>query len=233
MENQNTSVLNKTISVLFAISLVFMIISFSICLPIYFRPFYYMQIEPLGIEASTGYTKAEIKDAFNELMDFLTLDGEFGVGVFSYSESGKSHFYDCKMLFGLNTKAFIASLAFCSAILVIYKIMKKRLWRPFGLSISFFAAIGTLLTFVLTGLLVALDFQRAFKIFHRIVFPGKTNWTFYVDEDPIILALPLNYFISCAALILVSILSICTAIIITSLVKRKRYRKSTTYNASF
>lgn len=226
MEDQNASVLNKTVSVLFAISLVFLIISFSICLPIYVRPFYYIQIEPLNIEEETGHTKEELKDAYNELMDYLTGDEEFGVGVFKYSESGKSHFYDCKLLFSLNTKAFAVSLSFCALVLLIYKIMKKRLWHPFGLNISFFAAVGTLLAFVVTGILVALDFESAFQIFHRIFFPGKTNWTFKVKEDPIILALPIGFFASCAVLILVSILSICITLIITALVKRRRSRNS-------
>lgn len=232
MEDQNTSVLNKAVSILFAISLVFLIISFSISLPIYFRPLYYMHIDPLDIEASTGHTKAELKDAFNELMDYLTLGKEFSIGVFEYSENGKSHFQDCKFLFALNTTALIISFAVCALISIVYKIKKARLWRPFGLSISFFAAVGTLLAFAVTGIIVALDFKRAFKLFHRIVFPGKTNWTFYPVDDPIILALPLNFFISCAILILVSILSICITLIIIALIKRRRKLSSIEYNPS-
>ena len=235
MEDKKASTLNKAVSILFAISLVFLIISFSISLPIYFRSFYYIHIEALDIEASTGHTKAELKEAFNELMDYLTLGKEFGVGVFEYSERGKSHFHDCKVLFALNTATFILSFVICATIIAIYKIKKKKTWHPFDLNISFFAAVGTLLAFAITGVIVSIDFTRAFKFFHRIVFPGKTNWTFIIENDPIILALPLNFFINCAILILASIISICASIIAVSLIKRKRDRKYKlrTYTSSF
>ena len=224
MKKEKTSALDKIVSVLFAISLVILIITFSIGLPIYFRPFYYMQIDPLGIEASCGHTKAEIKDAFDELMDYLTLGREFGVGTFSYSESGKSHFYDCKVLFNLNTYALAISLLICTVILLIYKFKGKRLWQPFGLHVSFYAAAGTLIAFAVTAFLISLDFMRAFKIFHRIFFPGKSNWYFDVDTDPIILALPNKFFMRCAILIISSIILICISIIIASLVAKKRRR---------
>ena len=108
---QNNKLLNRFLTVILSVFLVILVITFSIGLPIYFRPFYYMQIENLGIPEKTGHTVSEIKDAYNEVLDFLVLPNrEFGTGVFKWSESGKSHFEDCKRLFDLNLTIFIISL---------------------------------------------------------------------------------------------------------------------------
>ena len=63
------------------------------------------------------------------------------------------------------------------------------------------------------GGLAALDFDRAFVIFHRVFFPGKENWIFDWQTDPIILFLPQDFFRNCAILILLLLLVWCGALI--------------------
>ena len=106
---------NKILSGLLAFFIAILIITFSIGLPIYFRPFYYAQIDILDIEAYSGADYETIKEAYDELLDYLTVPGkEFSTGDFKYSENGKSHFVDCKVLFDLNAYAFLISLVFGS-----------------------------------------------------------------------------------------------------------------------
>ena len=217
-----TPFFSKLVSIIFALSLGFAIITFSIGIPIYFRPFYYMQIDSLGVENATGHTKTEIKEAYNELLDYLTLGEEFGMGVFEYSESGKSHFEDCKALFNLNTTVFIISFSAIIITSAICKFKKMKLWRPWGLHMSFFAAASILSVFSVTGMLIALNFKKAFNIFHRIFFFGKSNWFFNTETDPIVLALPNEFFMNSAIIIFGSIISISLVIIVISLVKRTK-----------
>ena len=54
---------SKTLSILFSIALFFFILTFSIGLPIYVRPFYYAHIEPMNLEAKSGFTREEIIEA--------------------------------------------------------------------------------------------------------------------------------------------------------------------------
>ncbi|MBQ7327319.1 MAG: DUF1461 domain-containing protein, partial [Clostridia bacterium] len=61
-----------------------------------------------------------------------------------------------------------------------------------------------------------------FRIFHTIFFPGKDNWLFSWYEDEIIRILPQNFFMNCAILIFVSIVLLCLACIILSLIPRWR-----------
>ena len=62
-------VLNHSLTILFIISLFFLIITFSIGLPIYFRPFYYLQIKTLNMEELTGYSYETIKETNEKLIE--------------------------------------------------------------------------------------------------------------------------------------------------------------------
>ena len=70
-----------------------------------------------------------------------------------------------------------------------------------------------LASFLIVGGLAALDFDRAFVIFHSVFFPGKDNWIFDWQTDPIILFLPQDFFRNCAVLILALLLAWCAALI--------------------
>ena len=199
-----------------------LIITFSIGLPIYVRPFYYYQVDALNITAYSGADRNTIIEAYDELLDYLTIPGkEFSTGDFEYSEEGKSHFVDCKALFDLNLYAFIISLVGVITLLALAFSGVFRLWHPFGMNIGFSSGAFTLGGFLVIGGLAALDFNTAFTIFHKLFFPGKTNWYFDWYEDQIIRILPKDFFMNCAILILVSIITLCLVSILQGLLTRK------------
>ena len=213
---------DKMFRALFIISLAVLILTFSIGLPIYFRPFYYLQIEGLGIPEDTGMSKEEIKEGYDEVLDYLTLPGkEFGTGKFSYSEDGKAHFADCKRLFNLNAIGFTVSLIVVILLSVLHRLGKIKLKERGKLPPSFFSGVGLVSVFALLGGIVSLDFDRAFEVFHAIFFPGKDNWLFNPFEDGIILAMPERFFMRCALLIASSIILISVFLIVRG-VKSKR-----------
>lgn len=210
---------DKILTGLLGFFIAILIISFSIALPIYFRPFYYMQIESLNIEAYSGADYDTIKEAYDELLDYLTVPGnEFSTGDFAYSENGKSHFEDCKVLFDLDGIAFIISLIGTVVMIVLNRLGVYKLWRPFGMNIAFSAGAYTLGGFAVIGGLAALDFDTAFTIFHTIFFPGKSNWLFDWNKDAIIRILPQDFFMNCAILILVSIITLCIGCILSGII---------------
>ncbi len=198
---------NKILTTLLAICIVIFVITFSIGLPIYFRPFYYMQIDSLNLEEETGYTKEQIKEGYDEILDFLTLPGkEYGTGVFASSSEGEGHFRDCKALFTLNLVLLIVSFIGSAVLIILNKLKKFTLCRPFGFNFLFTCGATTLAFFAMLGGLCAINFDKAFEIFHAIFFPGKDNWMFNPWEDEIILAMPQEFFMSCAILIASSII---------------------------
>ena len=149
---------NKVLTSLMCLFAALLVITGSIALPIYIRPFYYCQIDPLGITAATGYDKQTIIDAYDEVLDYLTLPNrEFGTGVFPHSVEGASHFADCKVLFDLNAAVLLVSLLGVVVLALLLRRGTFTLHHPRGLHpatvcggsiLLAFAAVGWLLTWV-------------------------------------------------------------------------------------
>ena len=213
---------NRIFTVLFSIFTVLLIITFSIALPIYVRPFYYAHIDAYNLDEVTGMSEEQIKKGYDEVLDYLILpDKEFSTGDFTYSEEGKSHFEDCKVLFDLNINVLIISVL---AVVLLYILKRKKVFtfsRPFGYHISLINGILPILLFATIGGLAALDFDKAFVIFHKIFFYGKENWIFNSYTDPIILALPQQFFLNCGILILSSIIILSISLVIFAVLSKK------------
>lgn len=190
----------RLLSVLCMASVFLFLLTASIGLPIYIRPFYYAHIDAYELEQRSGFTEPEIRQAYDEVLDYLTLPGkQFGTGVMACSHEAEHHFADCRVLFELNTVVLMGS----GAVLVLLLLMRRK-WGPYRLgkrSAAFWAAVLALAAPMIIGALAAIDFDRAFVIFHSIFFPGKTNWIFDWNADQIIRVLPQAFFRNCAILI--------------------------------
>ena len=200
-------------SVLCLISVFLFLLTAAIGLPIYIRPFYYAHIEAFDLARVSGYSEEEIREAYDEVLDYLTLPGkEFSTGVLPLSAEGKAHFEDCKVLFDLNASILAGS----GLVLAVLFFMRKK-WGPYRIgkhSAPFWAAVLSVTAPIMIGCLAALDFDRAFVIFHSIFFPGKTNWVFDWYADPIIRVLPQEFFMDCAILIGAGLITMAVGILL-------------------
>ena len=192
---------SRILSILFALALVLFLITAAISLPIYCRWFYYAHIEPMDLPERTGFTPAEIREAYDQVLDYLTAGKPFGTGVFPHSPEGAAHFADCKVLFDLNAYVLLLSGGVLLVLLALRKFRKTGPYRLGSRSAAFWAAIFAVALPLVLGGLAAINFDRAFVIFHRVFFPGKTNWVFSWQTDGIIAALPQDFFMHCAMLI--------------------------------
>ena len=219
-----TSIGRRVAAIWLAICLFFFILTASIGLPIYLRPFYYAHIDSMELAECSGFTEAEIREAYDEVLDYLTLPGKtFGTGVMAYSEGGAAHFADCKVLFDLNAGVLIAS----SVSLIGLFMLRKNLgpYRIGRRSAAFYSGICAVVLPLILGGLAALDFDRAFVIFHGIFFPGKDNWIFDYNADEIIRVLPQEFFMHCAILIAAGVLIQAAIILIWEFAGAKKHRK--------
>lgn len=220
---------NKICTVLFCIFLILFMLTFSIGLPIYCRFLYYIQIKTLNLESLTGWSYDVIKTAYDEVLDFCTLPWvtEFGAGQLKFSESGAAHFYDCKLLFNLNAGVLLASAEVLIFLLVLQKIKIIKLLSLKGHRPCFFAAIAAIALPLALGVIIAIDFQAAFTVFHAMFFPGKDNWLFNPHTDEIIRVMPEQFFMNCAIVIGVGLVTFSATLIITDLItKRNREHNS-------
>lgn len=204
---------SKPLSVVLSVLLALVVLTGSVAVPLLCRPFYYAHIGPMGLEG-WGLTEDEIKTAYNEMMDFcLGRREDFSAGVLRFSPSGADHFADVRGLFLLDLRVLACAAAVLAAVLAVCRVKNTRPYRFLGRGPGTWAAAGLGLTFLTVGGLAALDFDRAFVIFHSLFFPGKDNWIFDWREDPIILFLPQDFFRNCAILILALLLTWCAVLL--------------------
>ena len=211
----------KVLGIAQAVLIALVILTGAIALPILCRPFFYMHIKPMNLGAMVGLTEEGVKTAYNEMMDYCTgVSNTFSAGQLPFSQEGASHFADVQKLFVLDLRVLAVSGVLLLTLLLW---QRKKPVRLLGHTPGFWGAICLGVSFLVIGGLAALDFGRAFVIFHKLFFPGKDNWLFDSRKDPIINMLPAEFFRNCAVLILVSILLACGILIVYD-IKHKKTR---------
>ena len=213
---------SKPLSVILSVLIALVVLTGSVAVPLLCRSFYYAHIGPMGLE-DYGLPRGEIERAYNEMMDFcLGKREDFAAGALAFSQSGADHFADVRGLFLLNLRALKAAAALLLGAFVLCKVNHVRPHRFLDRGPGFWAAAGLGAAFLTVGGLAALNFDRAFVVFHSIFFPGKDNWMFDWQSDPIILFLPQDFFRNCAILILVLLLMWCVALLAADIWAKKR-----------
>lgn len=203
-----------------AVLIALVILSGAIAVPILFRPFYWWHIEPLILDRWIALTNIHIKEAYGQMMDYcIGLTDTFSVGILPFSESGAAHFADVRKLFVLDLRVLVIAGILLIGLCVLDRRKNIRLGKH---TPGFWSAVGLGTTFAIVGGLAALDFDRAFTVFHKLFFPGKDNWLFDPREDPVIGILPAEFFRNCAILILALILISCIGLVIYD---HKKFRK--------
>ena len=198
------------------------VLSGSIACVLLVRPFYYVQIGPLGLCAASGLTEDRIRQVYGEIMDYcLGLRPDFSAGGLPFSAEGASHFADVRVLFILNLAFLALSVAVLSSLQAACLRQKTKLPRLAGRTPGFWAACALGGVILIAAALAATDFDRAFTIFHSVFFPGKENWLFDPATDPVILLLPEEFFRNCAIAIAASLLGLCLVLVLTGRKQKK------------
>lgn len=154
---------------------------------------YDIDLEALDIPETSGYSKDVCLENYDYVMKYLAPfnDEEFNLPSMAYSEVGTVHFADCRVLF--NAVYLIGGICFVILLLTIIYIKKDKL-------IYKLSGIMTLGLPLSVGLAMAVNFNWAFTIFHKILFNDQ-NWIFDYRYDPIISILPAEFFMHCGLFI--------------------------------
>lgn len=176
------------------ISLFLTIITLVITVTINFFPLYFFDIGYLKILDWVDVTKGELVTNYHILLRYLNLPWitKLVLPDFPVSESGAFHFYEVKKLFMLNYGVLLVT-ALPSFFYLKNLVKEKRLWklvRPFQIAASIPVFLGV-------AMLVAFD--RFFVLFHQLFF-NNNDWLFDPATDPIIMALPEEFFMHCFVL---------------------------------
>ena len=187
----------KKNDIFLAIMLMIFIISFAVVFTVFFKPLYYFDINHLNIDQISGLDAETIKENYRILINYQSIfyQGTLNLPDFVMSDSGRIHFEEVKRIFeAIQVMMVISGLI--SIPMTIKKIKEKeyRFLRLTGLI--------TIIVPTVLGFLAALDFERAFVLFHQIVFRND-YWIFDYRTDPVITILPETFFMHCFMLIVV------------------------------
>lgn len=207
----------------YALSFIVLVVTFSIAIPILWRDFYFFHIDLLNITEATGYSKQDLIMSFNELMDSLVFYKPFSEGVFDYSISGMNHFLDCRILFTLDLVALPISFIIFLVYIILIKLNFIKVYRIKGMSILFYASFVPIVVLGALAIFALIDVNSAYAFFHAVLFPGKDNWVFNPYTDPIINALPEQFFLDCGILIFGVMLLILFAVIIFNIIRKVKH----------
>ncbi len=198
------------IDVVTAVILFLFIFSFSVTFTLNFRPLYYMDIKLLDIEARSGIAEDEIRENYDALIAYNSMftEEELVFPTLAMSETGKIHFEEVKVIFVLFQKmAFVTGVLGLAAVLWQRRCDRRReaeADRRKGRWLKYTGVLTILLPVILAAAM-AINWDKAFVIFHKIAFDND-YWIFDAATDPVITILPDTFFFHCAAMIVAMVL---------------------------
>ena len=173
----------------------------SVTITLNFRPLYYLDMKLLHISDASGYAHDVIRKNYDVLIDYNNIwyTGSLNFPDFAMSESGRIHFEEVKKVFGVFEYGAFVLLPISIILIVLAK--KKHIGSVFWAAGIFSIGIPAAL-----GVLIAANWEWVFVTFHKMVFQND-YWLFDPYTDPIILVLPDEFFMHCAALILLFVVA--------------------------
>lgn len=164
------------------------ILSLSIAVTINFRPLYAVIIDYLQITDIVDLSKEQILLNYRILLDYLNTPwvNSLNMPNFPSSASGLFHFFEVKKLFMLVYLILIISGV---GTVWFFQLLnrKRQSWRLLP-----YFRWGMLIPLVVLLALVV-RFDTLFLLFHQVFF-NNDAWLFNPATDPIILALPAEFF---------------------------------------
>lgn len=191
-------------------------LALGLALAINLRPLYTLSIGRYDIEAESGLSPVVIKENYNALIDYCSpfFTDELSFPSLRSSESGLSHFAECKNIFNGIYLAGVIALV----ITVIAFIIKRHCgeYKHFRACAIITAALP-----IVIGTFALINFDALFLIFHKLTF-SNNDWLFDPETDPIINLLPEAYFMDCALVIVgVMLIGAAVSLVIYFVMKKK------------
>lgn len=176
---------SKPLSLLSSLLTALAVLSGSIAAPLLCRPFYYAHIGPMGLAEYVGLTPEQIRQAFDQVMDFcLGLRPDFAAGVLPWSQSGADHFADVRRLFLLDLWVLGLSLAGLLCLLIYSRFKRVRPYCFRGAAPAFGPPQGWPSSFWWWGGLAALDFDPGLCPLPRPLLPRQDQLAVRLSGGP-------------------------------------------------
>ena len=193
--------------IVLAVMIALLCICAAVVLTLNCETLYYLDMELLQIEEMSGFSEEVIRENYGRLIRYNLLWNREPLNLtLRMSEYGRIHFIEVKRIF--DAIQVMLGLSAAGILGLGYSEMKKK---NYGFLIK--GGILSIVLPIITAGGIALNWERAFVIFHEIFFQND-YWIFDEYTDPIIKMLPDTYFMHCAVMIIVLILVFSTGCIL-------------------
>jgi len=200
---RNNKIISKLINTILGLCVALFSIGLSVMLVLNLTPVYRITIEKFNLVNGTGISAEDLMINYKGVINYLRnpFIEELKFKDFAMSSSGKIHFEEVKDIFmNLYIIMFISIL-----VLIVFKLIKKISEHIKLVKILNYSSNIILLLFGFVAAMIAIDFSKAFVIFHNIFFKNS-YWIFDPKTDPIINALPEGLFMIYALIIIIFLL---------------------------
>jgi integral membrane protein (TIGR01906 family) len=188
--------MSKVTNSVFCVFLSLFIIGVSILLTVSFKELYYFDINHLDIAINNNLSVNEVKQNYDYMIDYNLgkISGNFNLPTIKSSLEGKIHFQEVKDIVQNVLKVLLVS--FVISLVGIYISIKNK-------NINFLNTTSNLVLILPIVVLIpiAINFDKAFILFHEIMFDND-YWIFDPEKDPIINLLPQEFFFHASLMII-------------------------------
>lgn len=185
------------IDVFYAIS----IISIAVLCVLNTTLVYRYTIYKYELDNYTGLSTEILMDNYKRVINYIQnpFNKELVLNKLSMSNFGKIHFFEVKQIF---LCLYIISIIFV-VIIILKLLFNKKGYSNKKLIVSFNNSVNIIaLIFISIFIMIVVDFSKTFYFFHKIFFRNN-YWIFDPVTDPIIKALPEEFFMIELILILI------------------------------
>lgn len=173
----------------------FSLIGLGLLFVLLFRPLYVFDLRTLHLSEITGYSETEILENYNYLIRTCLpfFSGTFQLPTLPSSSSAVQHFREVRQIFYVIYA--ISGIALLALIPILHHKKKNQDFHYLKIS-----GILVLAVPVALGIFSVISFHTVFIMMHQILFQNDF-WLFDPATDPIIDFLPEEYFLHCAILL--------------------------------
>ena len=192
--------------IFFGISAALFVVGAAVTVALNCRFMYGIAIDHFHLVARSGLTKDVLMENYRILIAYNNLFGPDTLNMpdFPTSETGAIHFAEVRTIFRffeLCVPSF--GVFFAAAGLNLRNAKEKGGGKSGAVKASRFLLIGgvlPLLVVAVLGIACAVDWDRTFVLFHKVMF-NNDYWIFDARTDPVITVLPDGFFLMEAVLI--------------------------------
>ena len=197
------------------LALAIFIIALSATVGLNMRCIYSADIDRYGLTDISGMSKERLEENFKVLVEYNNIWGSKRLDFpdFPMSEHGRIHFEEVKRIFcGLQWAGIVSAVLIALHVGRTMAASRKNREDSVAPDVRFLK-YGALLVIIIPALLggaIAINWDMAFVVFHKLLFRND-YWLFDYRTDPVIMVLPDQFFMH-VALAMIAVALLCSGI---------------------